>query len=130
MVRSEDPPGRDVGGRRSLRDRHAQTLGEATPVGVVSALEEQHGAIAAHWVKVLAQRGEQRIGVRYGVPALIHDHVVIYRGLAAVIVGGIVISMVFSLLLLPSLMRLMSGTPRQPIENRSHGSAEDVPRAA
>ena len=32
---------------------------------------------------------------------------VIYRGLAAVNVGGVVISLVFSLLLLPSLMRLM-----------------------
>jgi Cu/Ag efflux pump CusA len=32
---------------------------------------------------------------------------VIYRGLAAVNVGGVVVSLVFSLLLLPSLMRLM-----------------------
>jgi Cu/Ag efflux pump CusA len=31
---------------------------------------------------------------------------VIYRGLAAVNVGGVVISLIFSLLLLPSLMRL------------------------
>jgi Cu/Ag efflux pump CusA len=31
---------------------------------------------------------------------------VIYRGLAAVNVGGVVISLVFSLLLMPSLMRL------------------------
>jgi len=31
---------------------------------------------------------------------------VIYRGLAAVNVGGVVVSLVFSLLLLPSLMRL------------------------
>jgi Cu/Ag efflux pump CusA len=31
---------------------------------------------------------------------------VIYRGLAAVNVGGVVVAMVFSLLLLPSLMRL------------------------
>jgi multidrug efflux pump subunit AcrB len=32
---------------------------------------------------------------------------VIYRGLAAVNVGGVVISLIFSLLLLPSLMRLI-----------------------
>jgi multidrug efflux pump subunit AcrB len=37
---------------------------------------------------------------------------VIYRGLAAVNVGGVVIAMVFSLLLLPSLMRLT--TPKRP----------------
>jgi Cu/Ag efflux pump CusA len=33
---------------------------------------------------------------------------VIYRGLAAVNVGGVVVAMVFSLLLLPSLMRLLT----------------------
>jgi multidrug efflux pump subunit AcrB len=36
---------------------------------------------------------------------------VIYRGLAAVNVGGVVVSLVFSLLLLPSLMRLIYAAP-------------------
>jgi len=40
---------------------------------------------------------------------------VIYRGLAAVNVGGVVISLVFSLLLLPSLMRL-SFRRREPVK--------------
>ena len=38
---------------------------------------------------------------------------VIYRGLAAVNVGGVVVSLVFSLLLLPSLMRLIFATREQ-----------------
>jgi multidrug efflux pump subunit AcrB len=38
---------------------------------------------------------------------------VIYRGLAAVNVGGVVVSLVFSLLLLPSLMRLAFPRPRE-----------------
>jgi Cu/Ag efflux pump CusA len=37
---------------------------------------------------------------------------VIYRGLAAVNVGGVIVAMVFSLLLLPSLMRLMTRVPK------------------
>ena len=32
---------------------------------------------------------------------------VIYRGLAAVNIGGVVVSLVFSLVLIPALMRLM-----------------------
>ncbi|MBS0516999.1 MAG: efflux RND transporter permease subunit, partial [Proteobacteria bacterium] len=38
---------------------------------------------------------------------------VIYRGLAAVNVGGVVISLIFSLLLLPSLMRLFFAGERK-----------------
>ena len=56
---------------------------------------------------------------------------VIYRGLAAVNVGGVVISLVFSLLLLPSLMRLL--TPQRkaletPVDAAQEASA--VARAA
>jgi multidrug efflux pump subunit AcrB len=40
---------------------------------------------------------------------------VIYRGLAAVNVGGVVVSLVFSLLLLPSLMRLWFPTRKRDI---------------
>ena len=56
---------------------------------------------------------------------------VIYRGLAAVNVGGVVISLVFSLLLLPSLMRLSFAKRRQPEEQRPpRTQPEGVPRAA
>ena len=40
---------------------------------------------------------------------------VIYRGLAAVNIGGVIISLVFSLVLIPALMRLMPATRRAPI---------------
>ena len=55
---------------------------------------------------------------------------VIYRGLAAVIVGGVVVAMIFSLLLLPSLMRLMSGWRMPNRQSRSPAQAGDIPRAA
>ena len=55
---------------------------------------------------------------------------VIYRGLAAVIVGGVVVSMIFSLLLLPSLMRLMSGWRGEPSAAAASTAADAVPRAA
>ena len=55
---------------------------------------------------------------------------VIYRGLAAVIVGGVVVSMIFSLLLLPSLMRLMSGWRGEPSAGAASTHADAVPRAA
>lgn len=55
---------------------------------------------------------------------------VIYRGLAAVIVGGIVVSMVFSLLLLPSLMRLMAGWRKASAENSAPAETCTIPRAA
>jgi Cu/Ag efflux pump CusA len=56
---------------------------------------------------------------------------VIYRGLAAVNVGGVVISLVFSLLLLPSLMRL-GFTKRRATEEAPpvRGKLESMPRAA
>ncbi|HMM68668.1 MAG TPA: efflux RND transporter permease subunit [Dokdonella sp.] len=55
---------------------------------------------------------------------------VIYRGLAAVIVGGVVVSMIFSLLLLPSLMRLMSGWRSAPAATAVSEDAAGVARAA
>ncbi|GAA0721904.1 efflux RND transporter permease subunit [Dokdonella soli] len=50
---------------------------------------------------------------------------VIYRGLAAVNVGGVIVAMVFSLLLLPSLMRLTTrrtaqqAAPTEPVHERA-----------
>ena len=40
----------------------------------------------------------------------------IYRGLAAVNVGGVVVSLIFSLLLLPSLMRLSFARRARKVE--------------
>ena len=41
---------------------------------------------------------------------------VIYRGLAAVNIGGVVISLAFSLVLIPALMRLLrAGSRAQPV---------------
>ncbi len=40
---------------------------------------------------------------------------VIYRGLAAVNIGGVIVSLVFSLVLIPALMRLMPAARRAPI---------------
>jgi multidrug efflux pump subunit AcrB len=54
---------------------------------------------------------------------------VIYRGLAAVNVGGVVVAMVFSLLLLPSLMRLTTRQPAKAAEPASDAQAA-LPRAA
>ena len=51
---------------------------------------------------------------------------VIYRGLAAVNVGGVVVAMVFSLLLLPSLMRLMTRKKNA----LAHPAIESDPRVA
>ena len=42
---------------------------------------------------------------------------VIYRGLAAVNIGGVVVSLIFSLVLIPALMRLL-----QPARARAPGS--------
>ncbi len=49
----------------------------------------------------------------------------IYRGLAAVNVAGVIVSMVFSVLLLPSLMRLFHARRRAPLTATEH-SAEVV----
>jgi len=54
---------------------------------------------------------------------------VIYRGLAAVNVGGVVVAMVFSLLLLPSLMRLTTRQPAKAAEPPSDAQVA-MPRAA
>ncbi|HEY0233319.1 MAG TPA: efflux RND transporter permease subunit, partial [Dokdonella sp.] len=54
---------------------------------------------------------------------------VIYRGLAAVNVGGVVVAMVFSLLLLPSLMRLTTRQPAKAVVPASDAQAA-LPRAA
>jgi multidrug efflux pump subunit AcrB len=55
---------------------------------------------------------------------------VIYRGLAAVNVGGVVVAMIFSLLLLPSLMRLTTRAKPRDATIESDAGAQAVARAA
>ena len=52
----------------------------------------------------------------------------IYRGLAAVNVAGVIVSMVFSIVLLPSLMRLVYERRAPAIEPRSRRTAPNCPR--
>ena len=56
----------------------------------------------------------------------------IYRGLAAVNVAGVVVSMVFSILLLPSLMRLTVRNPKKApaLPIRRDDADAQYPRAA
>jgi multidrug efflux pump subunit AcrB len=57
---------------------------------------------------------------------------VLYRGLAAVNVGGVVVALVFSLLLMPSLMRLSQWRRQRKDATQTHPVARDssYPRAA
>jgi multidrug efflux pump subunit AcrB len=55
---------------------------------------------------------------------------VIYRGLAAVNVGGVIVAMVFSLLLLPSLMRLTTRQALPKTATAPDAGDAAVPRAA
>jgi Cu/Ag efflux pump CusA len=55
---------------------------------------------------------------------------VIYRGLAAVNVGGVVVAMVFSLLLLPSLMRLTTRERKADVQAAPTPSGEQRPAIA
>ncbi len=55
---------------------------------------------------------------------------VIYRGLAAVNVGGVVVAMVFSLLLLPSLMRLTTREHKANVQAAPTPSGEQRPAIA
>jgi len=48
---------------------------------------------------------------------------VIYRGLAAVNIGGVVISLVFSLVLIPALMRLLRARPRARTASEPAGAS-------
>ncbi|MDX1383565.1 MAG: efflux RND transporter permease subunit, partial [Thermoanaerobaculia bacterium] len=55
---------------------------------------------------------------------------VIYRGLATVIVGGMGVSTIFTLLLLPSLLRLGEGGRRSKLELLTDEAAAELPRAS
>lgn len=52
---------------------------------------------------------------------------VIYRGLAAVNIGGVIVSLVFSLVLIPALMRLMAGGQATSLSEPLHGNTTSIP---
>ena len=85
------------------RTRDAQNHGHSLEESIRLALNQRLRAILAS--TLTGALGALPMAVNPGPGS------VIYRGLAAVNVGGVVVAMVFSLLLLPSLMRLT--TPRQ-----------------
>lgn len=78
--------------------RHAQAHGAALPEAIRMSLNQRLRAILAS--TLTGALGALPMAVNPGPGS------VIYRGLAAVNVGGVVISLIFSLLLMPSLMRL------------------------
>jgi Cu/Ag efflux pump CusA len=56
---------------------------------------------------------------------------VIYRGLAAVTVGGVGLSLVFTAVLIPAALRLLEGRPaRQAQRAGAAADAESLPSAA
>jgi len=85
------------------RTRDAQNHGHSLEESIRLALNQRLRAILAS--TLTGALGALPMAVNPGPGS------VIYRGLAAVNVGGVVVAMVFSLLLLPSLMRLT--TPKQ-----------------
>ena len=80
------------------RTRDAQNHGHSLEESIRLALNQRLRAILAS--TLTGALGALPMAVNPGPGS------VIYRGLAAVNVGGVVVAMVFSLLLLPSLMRL------------------------
>jgi multidrug efflux pump subunit AcrB len=78
--------------------RHAQAHGAALSEAIRMSLNQRLRAILAS--TLTGALGALPMAVNPGPGS------VIYRGLAAVNVGGVVISLIFSLLLMPSLMRL------------------------
>jgi multidrug efflux pump subunit AcrB len=80
------------------RTRDAQNQGCSLEESIRQALNQRLRAILAS--TLTGALGALPMAVNPGPGS------VIYRGLAAVNVGGVVVAMVFSLLLLPSLMRL------------------------
>jgi multidrug efflux pump subunit AcrB len=88
------------------RTRDAQNHGHNLEESIRQALNQRLRAILAS--TLTGALGALPMAVNPGPGS------VIYRGLAAVNVGGVIVAMVFSLLLLPSLMRLMAR--RNPAE--------------
>ncbi len=102
------------------RTRDAQDHGHTLEESIRLALNQRLRAILAS--TLTGALGALPMAVNPGPGS------VIYRGLAAVNVGGVVVAMVFSLLLLPSLMRLTTRERKQ--DARSAPTPSDEQHAA
>jgi len=103
------------------RTRDAQNQGCSLEESIRQALNQRLRAILAS--TLTGALGALPMAINPGPGS------VIYRGLAAVNVGGVVVAMVFSLLLLPSLMRLTARQPAKAVVPTSDAQAA-LPRAA
>ena len=97
------------------RTRDAQDHGHTLEESIRLALNQRLRAILAS--TLTGALGALPMAVNPGPGS------VIYRGLAAVNVGGVIVAMVFSLLLLPSLMRLMTRTPTAAVSTEPRAEA-------
>jgi len=104
------------------RTRDAQNSGHSLEESIRLALNQRLRAILAS--TLTGALGALPMAVNPGPGS------VIYRGLAAVNVGGVVVAMVFSLLLLPSLMRLTTREKQNVPMIEKDADADAVARAA
>jgi multidrug efflux pump subunit AcrB len=104
------------------RTRDAQNHGHELEESIRLALNQRLRAILAS--TLTGALGALPMAVNPGPGS------VIYRGLAAVNVGGVVVAMIFSLLLLPSLMRLTTRANPRHATIESDAGAQAVARAA
>ena len=104
------------------RTRDAQNHGHALDESIRLALNQRLRAILAS--TLTGALGALPMAINPGPGS------VIYRGLAAVNVGGVIVAMVFSLLLLPSLMRLMTRSPSASVRKGEDASREAIAHAA
>jgi multidrug efflux pump subunit AcrB len=104
------------------RTRDAQNHGHSLEESIRLALNQRLRAILAS--TLTGALGALPMAVNPGPGS------VIYRGLAAVNVGGVVVAMIFSLLLLPSLMRLTTREQRSVPAIGKSADAEAIARAA
>ena len=94
--------------------RSAQAEGAPLEEGIRAGLQQRLRAIFAS--TLTGALGALPMAVNPGPGS------VIYRGLAAVNIGGVVVSLIFSLVLIPSLMRLL-----QPASARAAGALDPLP---
>jgi multidrug efflux pump subunit AcrB len=107
------------------RTRDAQNHGHDLEESIRQALNQRLRAILAS--TLTGALGALPMAVNPGPGS------VIYRGLAAVNVGGVIVAMVFSLLLLPSLMRLTTRkatVAKTPTAAAGAGASAEIARAA
>jgi multidrug efflux pump subunit AcrB len=104
------------------RTRDAQNHGHSLEESIRLALNQRLRAILAS--TLTGALGALPMAVNPGPGS------VIYRGLAAVNVGGVVVAMVFSVLLLPSLMRLTTPQRKTAAAAEATSDATAVARAA